>query len=184
MIKPKNPIQMAVIGAAHGIRGEVRVKPFTADPLALKSYGPLFAQDGRTFEIAALRPAGDMLVVRFKSVSDRDAAEALNGTALFVDRAALPDGGEEDEFYHADLVGLAVRDDMGVAIGKVIAVQDFGGGDLLEIEHRGKRGVLIPFTLAAVPVVDVEAGFVTVDPIAAGLVDADDDDADGADGRP
>lgn len=180
----KNPIEMAVIGAAHGIKGEVRVRPFTGDPMALNSYGPLFAQDGRAFEIATLRAAGEMLVVRFKSVLDRNAAEALNGTALFVDRTALPDDGEDGEFYHADLVGLSVRDDLDAVIGKVIAVQNFGGGDLLEVEHQGRRGVMIPFTQAAVPVVDVKGGFVTIDPIAAGLADAEDEDAADADGRP
>jgi 16S rRNA processing protein RimM len=177
MAKPQNPIQMAVIGAAHGIKGELRVKTFTGDPLALADYGPLYAKDGRAFEIAAIRPANEVVVVRFKGVIDRNAAEALTGTELFVDRSALPDDGDEGEFYHADLVGLAVRDETGEPVGKVFAVQNYGGGDILEIQYQGRKGVLIPFTQAAVPVVDVSGGFVAIDTVAAGLVD-DEDDAD------
>jgi len=170
------PVQMAVVGAPHGIRGEVRVKSFTADPLALGSYGPLVTAAGRTLVIQAARPAGDMLVVRFKGVDDRDAAQALNGVALFVDRSALPDDEEEDEFYQTDLVGLAVRDGDGAEIGRVTAVHNFGGGDILEIVHGSRKGVMIPFTRAAVPEVSVAQGFVRVDPHAAGLIDAPDED--------
>ncbi|MDI6028277.1 ribosome maturation factor RimM [Corticibacterium sp. UT-5YL-CI-8] len=178
MPKLQNPIQMAVIGAAHGIKGEVRVKTFTGDPLSLGDYGPLYSRDGRPFEIAAIRPAKEVVVVRFKGLSDRNAAEALAGTDLFIDRSALPDDGEEGEFYHADLIGLAVRDDTDTAVGKVTAVQNFGGGDILEIVFQGRKGVLIPFTEAAVPTVDVAGGFIRIDPLAAGLVDdGEDEDA-------
>lgn len=176
MPTPKNPIQMAVIGAAHGIRGELRVKTFTGDPLALGDYGPLHAKDGRTFEVIDIRPANTVVVVRFKGVKDRTAAEALSGTELFIDRSMLPDEGDEEEFYHADLVGLIVRDDAGAAIGKVDAVHNFGAGDILEVSLAGRRGVLIPFSRAAVPEVSVAGGFVRVDPAAAGLLDSDDDD--------
>ncbi|TIT11678.1 MAG: ribosome maturation factor RimM, partial [Mesorhizobium sp.] len=151
MTKPQNPVQLAVIGAAHGIKGELRVKTFTGDPLALADYGPLYAKDGRAFQIIDIRPANTVVVVRFKGVSDRNAAEALSGTELFVDRSMLPDDGEEDEFYHADLIGLEVRDETGAAIGKVVAVHNFGGGDILDITFAGRKGVLIPFTQAAVP---------------------------------
>jgi 16S rRNA processing protein RimM len=174
-MKPNNPVQMAVIGAAHGIKGELRVKTFTGDPTALGEYGPLYAKDGRAFEIDDIRPAGDVVVVRFKGIRDRTIAEGLTGTELFVDRSVLP-AEEEDEFYHADLVGLAVRDETGAEAGKVIAVQNFGGGDILEITFRGRKGVLIPFSQAAVPEVDITGGFITVDTLAAGLVeDADED---------
>jgi 16S rRNA processing protein RimM len=174
MPKPKNPIQMAVIGAAHGIKGELRVKTFTGDPLALGDYGPLHAKDGRTFEILDVRPAKDVVVVRFKGVDDRSAAEALTGMELFVDRSALPDDGDEDDFYHADLVGLAVRDDTGAVIGKVVAVQNFGGGDILDLTLGGRKGVLIPFSKAAVPEVSIAGGYIRIDPVAAGLVDDSD----------
>jgi len=176
----KNPVQMAVIGAAHGIKGEVRVKSFTADPQALGDYGPLHALDGRAFEVLSIRPAGSVVVVRFKGVNDRNAAEALNGTALFVERDALPEADDHNEFYHADLVDLAVRNPAGETIGKVTAVQNFGGGDILEIAHNGEPGVLIPFTVAAVPQVDVKGGFVVVDPRAAGLEDGGEEEFDPA----
>ena len=181
MSRLKNPVQMAVIGAPHGVKGEVRVKTFTADPLALGDDGPLFTKDGRSFEVVDIRPANTVVVVRFKQVKDRNAAEALTGAELFVDRSALPDEGEEDEFYHADLVGLAVRDETGAEIGKIAAVQNFGGGDVLELAMAGRKDVLIPFTQAAVPVVDIEGGFIEVDAVAAGLVDEDEAVAEGFD---
>ena len=115
MSKPENPVLMAVIGAAHGIKGELRVKTFTGDPLALGGYGPLFAKDGRRFEILDIRPQGTVVVARFKGVGDRSAAEALTGTELFVDRAALAADLDDEEFYHADLVGLSVVDEHGDA---------------------------------------------------------------------
>lgn len=181
MSKPQNPVQMAVIGAAHGIKGELRVKTFTGDPLALADYGPLFAKDGRAFQILDIRPAGSVVVVRFKGIGDRTAAEALSGTELFVDRSMLPDDGEEDEFYHADLIGLEVRDETG-AVGRVVAVHNFGGGDILDVTLAGRKGVLIPFTQAAVPEVSIAEGFVRVDPSAAGLVEDEDDEAPGRSG--
>lgn len=183
MPKPENPIQMAVIGAPHGVRGELRVKTFTGDPLALGDYGPLFSKDGRAFEVIDIRPTKTVVVVRFRGVNGRDAAEALNGTELFIDRSALPDDGEEDEFYHADLIGLAVKDETGAAVGKVTAVQNFGGGDILEISHAGRKGVLVPFTEAAVPEIDIKAGFLRIDTVAAGLVEESGDEEQGADAQ-
>lgn len=172
----KNPIQMATIGAAQGIKGEVRVKTFTGDPLVLRDYRILHAQDGRTFEIADIRLHKDMAVVRFKGVADRTAAEALTGTALFVERSQLPDDLDEEEFYHADLIGMDAVALDGAAIGKILAVQNFGGGDILEITRGQRSTVLIPFTRAAVPVVDVAMRTVRIDPAAAGLLDDEDDD--------
>jgi 16S rRNA processing protein RimM len=118
-----------------------------------------------------------VVVVRFKGIRDRTVAESLTGTELFVDRSILPPE-EEDEFYHADLVGLAVRDESGTDVGEVTAVQNFGGGDILEITFRGRKGLLIPFSQAAVPEVDIPGGFVRIDPIAAGLVEDADEDLD------
>lgn len=184
MTRPKTSVQMAVIGAPHGIKGELRVKTFTADPLALGDYGPLFAEDGRRFTVAAIRPAKDVVVVRFREVADRTAAEALTGTALFVDRSTLPDDLEEDEFYHADLIGLEVRDETGAAIGKVGAVQNFGGGDIVEVALAGGRTVMVPFTLAAIPTVSVAEGFIALDSVAAGLVDDEDADPQAGDRSP
>ncbi|MGF7008264.1 ribosome maturation factor RimM [Aminobacter sp. BE322] len=176
MAKLENPVQMAVIGAAHGIKGELRVKTFTGDPLALADYGLLYTKDGRSLEVTDIRPANNMVVVRFKGVNDRTAAEALTNVELFVERSALPDDAADGEFYHTDLMGLAVRDETGATVGKVIAVQNFGGGDILDIHYQGRKGVLIPFTEAAVPVVDIAGGFVGIDTVAAGLVDSDDDE--------
>ncbi|WP_127598027.1 ribosome maturation factor RimM [Nitratireductor alexandrii] len=186
MAKPDTPVQLAVIGAAQGIKGAVRVKTFTGDPMALADYGPLYDEAGRRFEILDLRPHNAMLVARFKGVSDRTAAEALNGTALFVDRAALPDDLEEEEFYHADLVGLAAVDREGATVGIVKAVLNYGGGDILDITAPGGGSVLVPFTKAAVPSVDLGGRAVVLDRVAAGLddVDAGGDAPDGGTGRP
>lgn len=175
MSKPQDPVLLAVVGAAHGIRGEVRVKSFTGDPAALGDYGPLFDKTGRAFEIESIRPQQEIVVVRFRHVADRTQAERLNGTELFIDRSMLPPPGEE-EFYHDELVGLVVRDGDGRTVGKVTAVQNFGGGDLLELTVEGRAGVLIPFTRAAVPEVSREDRFIRVDPVAAGLVDTEEDE--------
>lgn len=164
-------VQMAVIGAPHGVKGELRVKTFTGDPLALGDYGPLRDAAGRTYTVAAIRPAKNVVVVRFREIATREAAEAATGTALFIDRAALPDDLDDEEFYQADLVGLSVLDETGAKIGRVSAVQDFGGGDILEITLAGRRPVMVPFTKAAVPEVSVSQGYLRLDSVAAGLVD-------------
>ncbi|WP_420960656.1 ribosome maturation factor RimM [Brucella sp. IR073] len=179
MPKPENPVLMAIVGAAHGTRGEVRVKTFTGDPLALADYGLLYDNTGRSFEILEIRPSKTVVVVRFKGVNDRTAAEGLNGTELFIDRAQLPEELEEDEFYHEDLIGLEAVDLDGAPIGEVTAVFDFGGGDLLELSMQGRKPYLIPFTQSAVPEIDLKGGRLVVDPVAAGLVA--DDDTDGPD---
>ncbi len=174
MKQDEKSVQMAVIGAPHGVKGEVRVKTFTGDPLALGDYGPLRAADGRTFTVAAIRPAKTVVVVRFKEIASREAAETATGTELFIDRSALPDDLDDDEFYHADLIGLAVRDETGSSIGKVAAIQNFGGGDIVEVALAGRRTVMIPFTLAAIPEISVRDGFIRIDSAGAGLVDEDD----------
>lgn len=183
MTKPDNPVEMGVIGAAHGIRGEVRVKSFTDDPLALGDYGPLLSENGRVFVIAQIRAQKDVVVVRFEGVDDRNAAEALNGTRLFVERAALPEELDEEEFYHTDLIGLDVLDETDALVGKVKAVQNFGGGDIVEIVGAGRASVLVPFTRAAVPTIDIAAGRLIIDRKAAGLLD-DEDEETGAGADP
>lgn len=185
MARPETPVQLAVIGAAQGIKGAVRVKTFTGDPMAIADYGPLYDETGRRFDILDLRPHNSMLVARFEGVSDRTAAEALNGTALFVDRTALPGDLDEEEFYHADLVGLDAVDREGATVGTVKAVLNYGGGDILDITRPGGGSVLVPFTKAAVPSVDLGGRVVVLDRIAAGLDDADEDGArPGRRGRP
>jgi 16S rRNA processing protein RimM len=159
-------VLLATIGAPHGVRGEVRVKSFTADPMSLGDYGTLTTSDGRTFEVERLRPAKQVVVAKFRGIDDRNAAEALNGTELYVDRDILP-AAEEDEFYHADLIGLAAEDETGEALGTIVAVHDFGAGDILEIAPGRGPSLLVPFTKAAVPVVDLAGGRVVVSPPAA-----------------
>lgn len=167
-------ILVAVVGAPHGVRGEVRVKCFTGEPEAIGRYGPLRAADGRTLVVAGLRPLkDDLMVARFEGVTTREAAAALTNARLHVGRNALPEAGEE-EFYHADLVGLAAELPDGTALGRVTAVLNHGGGDLLEVSGDGAEpSLLIAFTRAFVPIVDLRAGRVVVSPEA--LEDASDD---------
>lgn len=156
-------ICVAQIGAAHGIRGEVRVKPFTAEPQAMTEYGPLADDKGRLFRIAAHRPSKSLLVVKFRGINSRNDAEALNGVRLFVPRDRLPALEDQDEFYHTDLIGLAAIDPNGTALGTVIAVQDYGAGDLLEIRPASGRTRLVPFTHEAVPEIRFDDREVVVD---------------------
>jgi 16S rRNA processing protein RimM len=153
------------IGAPHGVRGEVKLWPFTADPLAIARYGELANADGtRTFEVEALRPARDHVVARLKGVRDRTAAEALRNLELLVPRERLPAIDAPDEFYHADLVGLTALARDGAALGTITAVHNFGAGDLLEVKPRdGGETVLVPFTERTVPEIDVAAGQVVID---------------------
>jgi 16S rRNA processing protein RimM len=151
------------IGAAHGVRGEVRVRSFTAEPRAIVDYGPLEADDGRVFRIDELRPVKDHFVARLAGVSDREAARALANTKLYVPRDRLPEPEEPDEFYHADLIGLAVVDPAGQALGTVVAVHNFGAGDLIEVRPvAGGKTQLLPFDEATVPSVDIAAGRIVV----------------------
>lgn len=158
-------VLMAQIGAAHGIRGEVRVKPFGSDPMALANYGPLRDEAGhRRFVIRSLRPQKSVLVVRFEDVSDRTDAESLNGIKLYLTRDVFPPAEDEDEFYHVDLIGLPVFTIRDEPVGNVIAVPDFGAGDLLEVKPHKGPSFLIPFTREIVPRVDLKAGRIVVDP--------------------
>ncbi len=156
---------IAQIGGPHGIRGEVKLRSFTADPMAVKDYGPLEAEDGSAhFEIEAVRPAKGHLVARLRGVHDRNAAERLTHLRLFVPRERLPPPGA-DEFYHADLIGLTAVTADGAEVGTVVAVHDFGAGDLLELRPvTGGTTIMLPFTDAFVPSVDVAGGRIVVKP--------------------
>jgi 16S rRNA processing protein RimM len=158
-------ICVAQIGGAHGTRGEVRLKSFTADPMAVMDYGALETEDGTaTFEIESLRPAKSHWVAQLRGVRDRNAAERLANVKLFVPRDRLP-AAETDEFYHADLVGLAAVTTDGRVLGTVVAIHDFGAGDILELRQEGKRDtVMLPFTTATVPVIDVAGRRIVIDP--------------------
>ncbi|CAN7660567.1 ribosome maturation factor RimM [Rhizobium sp. LjRoot254] len=182
---PKTPgtlVLMATIGGAQGLRGEVRVKSYTGDPMAIGEYGTLYNVEGSPFEVLDIRPHKNMAVIRFRGVNDRNAAEALNGTDLYVDRDALDDEElDEDEFFYADLEGLEVLDAEGNNWGTISAIFDFGAGDILELTKKGSRSQLIPFTEAAVLEIDFEGGSILIDPIAAGLITEDDPDDDNPD---
>jgi 16S rRNA processing protein RimM len=155
---------LGVIGAPHGVRGAVRIKSFTAEPEAITRYGTLEDESGQQhFTLRVTGNAKNVLIAKLSGVADRDAAEAVRGLRLYAPRAALPPT-EEDEFYHADLEGLdAVRAD-GDRVGRVIAVYDFGAGDMLEIARDKGQPILVPFTRAAVPVVDIAGRRVVIDP--------------------
>ena len=157
-------ICIAQIGGAHGIRGEVKLKSFTADPMAVKDYGLLEREDGgASLEIETVRPAKTHLVARFRGVSDRDAAERLTNLKLFVPRERLPPP-SADEFYHADLIGLPAVTADGTEVGTIVAVHDFGAGDTLELARPDAPPVMVPFTRAVVPVVDPAAGRLVLAP--------------------
>jgi 16S rRNA processing protein RimM len=161
-------ICVAQIGGAHGLRGEVKLKSFTADPMALTGYGPLTTEDGSaTFEIEAVRAAKDHLIARFRGVGDRDTAERLANVRLFVARERLPPLAA-DEFYHADLIGLTAVTADGSEIGTVVAVHDFGAGDIVEVlPAGGGTSIMLPFTAAFVPSVDLANRRIVVAPLEA-----------------
>jgi 16S rRNA processing protein RimM len=177
---------MGTIGAAQGLRGEVRVKSYTEDPLGIGEYGTLYDSGGNPFEVLDVRLQKNMAVIRFRGINDRTAAEKLNGTDLYVDRDTLDDEDlDEDEFFYADLEGLDVRDAEGRSWGTITAIFDFGAGDILELTEKGKRSQLIPFNEASVLEIDFEGGSILIDPLAAGLINPEGDDDDGqADGKP
>jgi len=151
---------------SHGVRGLVKLKSFTGDPKAVAAYGPLSDESGkRTFRVTLTgAPKDDVWLARVEGLSTREQAQELTGVRLYVDRAALPDTDDEDEFYHADLIGLRAETAAGDLFGTVLAIYDFGGGDVLEIRTESGATELLPFTKACVPVVDVKGGRVVVDP--------------------
>lgn len=163
----KSRVCVGAIAGAFGVRGQARLRSFTEDPLALGDYGPVFTEDGsRSFELALERTDKPGFVIGWLGEGfTREDVEALKSTRLYVARDALPALVDEDEYYHSDLVGLFADMMDGTPFGKVVGVQDFGAGDLLEIRINGtKKTVLVPFTLAAVPTVDVPGGKVVINP--------------------
>jgi 16S rRNA processing protein RimM len=156
-------ICVAKIGAAHGVRGEVKLWPYTDDPLAVMHYGPLSTKDGaRQFEVARAREAKGHLVATLKGVAGRDEAERLNGLELYVARDKLP-APEAGEYYHVDLIGLDAVNAAGASIGRVFAIHNFGAGDIIEIAPPRGPTMLLPFTDAVVPTVDLAQGQVIVE---------------------
>jgi 16S rRNA processing protein RimM len=156
-------ICVARIGAPHGVRGAVKLWTFTEDPLAVKQYGPLLTKDGtRQFELTSAREAKGHLVATLKGIATREDAERLNGIELYVAREKLP-ATDEDEYYHADLIGLAAVNAANEPLGRVIAIHNFGAGDIIEIAPPSGATMLLPFTNAVVPTVDVASGRVVIE---------------------
>jgi 16S rRNA processing protein RimM len=163
---PADLVLLGEFGRAHGLKGEVRLKSYTGDPLAIASYGPLRTADGRSLTLNAVRQGGgdqpDLLVAQVEGVGTREAAEALNRVGLYIAREKLGEPEEEDEYYLADLIGLEARSEAGQAIGTVVGVPNYGGGDLLEIAPPRGPTLLVPFTKEFVPALDLAGRFVTV----------------------
>jgi 16S rRNA processing protein RimM len=156
-------ICIARIGAAHGVRGAVKLWTFTEDPLAVKAYGPLLTKDGaRQFEVTSAREAKGHLVATLKGIATREDAERLNGVELYIAREKLPVT-DEDEYYHADLIGLAAVTKAGAPLGRVVAIHNFGAGDIIEIAPPHGATMLLPFTNAVVPTVDLAGGSVVIE---------------------
>lgn len=168
--KPAMVLMGAIIGA-HGIKGEVKVKSFASIPAAIAAYGALADAKGRSFDLALVGKGTpgkggtgqDILIARIKGVGDRNAAEALKGVELFVARDRLPAIAAAEEFYSADLIGLAVTDRNGTALGRVATVENYGAGDVLGIEGGPQGSFDVAFTRALVPLVDVAAGRIELD---------------------
>jgi 16S rRNA processing protein RimM len=155
-------VLLGEIGAAQGLKGEVRIRSFTEDETAIASYNPLEDEKGRAIEIESVRVTPKALIARVKGVSTREGAEALTGTRLYIPRARLP-ARKDEEWYHADLIGLAALDRDGRSLGVIVAVHNCGAGDLLEMKPAsGGATVLIPFTRETVPEIDVEGGRLTL----------------------
>ena len=156
-------ICIARIGAAHGVRGALKLWTFTEDPLAVKTYGPLVTKDGaRQFEVTDAREAKGHLVATLKGIATREDAERLNGLELYIAREQLP-ATDEDEYYHADLIGLAAVNAASEPIGRVTAIHNFGAGDIIEIAPPQGSTMLLPFTNAVVPLVDIANGCVVIE---------------------
>lgn len=159
-----NRIFLGQIGAAHGIKGQVRIATHTQDPEAIGNYGPLETdRPGLTITLTKVRVQKNVVIAHIKGITDRTAAEQLNGVSLFIDRAKLPETEDEDDFYHADLLGLDARLDSGATIGKVSAIPNFGAGDLIEVrDPQSGDTYLYPFTKAVVPTINIAEGYLTI----------------------
>lgn len=161
---PAERVCVGAIAGSFGVKGEVRLKSFCTEPAAIASYGPLFTEDGsRSFKITLTRPVAGGLGARLSGIATKEQADALKGISLYAEREKLPPAGA-DEFYHADLIGLQAVDPGGVTLGTVRAIHNHGAGDLIEVLGPGmKAALLVPFTRAAVPTVDIAVGRIIVD---------------------
>ncbi len=160
----ENLICVGAVMGAFGVRGEVRLKSFCADPAAIEAYSPLVTESGESYTLALVRSVKGGFGARLSGIDSKEAADTLRGTRLYAKRADLPSL-PDDEYYHADLIGLTVLDTGGAVLGKVTSVQDFGAGDILEIHAKGlSEPAMLPFTHANVPTVDLQAQKIIADP--------------------
>ena len=156
---------VGVITAPRGVRGQVRVKSFTAEPDDIVQYAPLTNADGSTeYRLEIVGHAKGVLLARVEGIKNREGAEALRGVELFVDRDVLPDCEDEDDFYYADLIGLSAVLPDGSVYGTVKAMHDFGAGDMIELSLDGSGNIILPFTKVVAPEVDIANGRIVVDP--------------------
>ena len=161
---PQDLILVGIFGAAHGVRGELRLKSYTGDPMAIADYPRLSDESGkRIFKIISARPVkDDILVVRVDGIADRTVAEKLTNTSIYIARADLPPA-DEEEFYHADLLGLRAETRDGTLIGTIANVLNFGAGDILDVRPEMGDNLLLPFTKKVVPIVEIAKKRVIVD---------------------
>ncbi len=172
---------LGVVAGARGLKGELRIKSFTDVAADVAGYGPVVTDDGQTLSLSVIGEAKGVVIARTDGVTDRTQAETLKGQRLYVARDALPATDDEDEYYHADLIGLDVVDETDAICGTVIALYNFGGGDLIDVRQPDGRTVMVPFTAATVPVIDTAAGRIVVESSALTQGDADPESApDGA----
>ena len=169
----RDRVLLGVVAAPHGVRGLVRIKSYTEDPMAVGIYGPLSDESGKKeYRVEALSAARGAVLARIEGVADRTAAEALRGLRLYVERGALPETGER-EWYEADLIGLGAIGRDGRDWGKVVAFHDFGAGSVMEVSGGRTGGLMLPFTDEAVPEIDIERGRLVVDPPASLLAEGE-----------
>jgi 16S rRNA processing protein RimM len=161
--EPPGHVLVGALAGAFGVRGEVRLKSFCAEPDAIAGYAPLVTEDGRSFAVTLMRPLSGAFAARLSGIATREEAEALKGTRLYAPRDRLPPLAE-DEYYHADLIGLEVMDAGGARLGTVRALYDHGAGDVIEVARPGRSDLVLPFTRAAVPTVDLAGRRLVVDP--------------------
>ncbi len=180
---PEERVCIGAIAGVRGLKGEVRIKSFTADPDDIAAYGPVSTEDGdRTYRINVTARAKGLIIARLDGIDDRDAAEALKGTRLYVPKGVLPKP-DDGDFYHADLIGLKAETGDGDTLGKVKAVHNFGAGDIIEITAgpgEGKEDLMVPFTEALVPDVDLTEGRIVVAPPEVLEADGEDEETDKA----
>ena len=160
---PAGLVCLGVVLGAHGVRGAVRIKSFAMNASDIAAYGPLQSEDGTRFVLTVRGVSRGAVLAEIDGIDRREAAEAMQGTRLFVARDALPDT-EEDEYYHADLIGLSARTANGETYGVVRGIYDYGAGDVIEIEREMDRPILFPFTRENVPEIDLAAGSLVIDP--------------------